>query len=48
LKEFNNVNVLVSACGSGNIAFWDIVRRDVITSFNEEGKITCGDLSQND
>jgi hypothetical protein len=37
LKEFHNHNVMVSCCTSGNIAFWDIVKRDVLTSFTALG-----------
>ena len=48
IKEFRGFNVLVSGCSSGNIAFWDIIKRDVLTSFTALGNITSGDLSQND
>lgn len=48
LKEFKTVNVLLSGCSSGNITFWDIVRRDVICNFTALGDISCGDLTMND
>lgn len=48
LKEFKTVNVVVSGCDSGNVAFWDILKRDVLTSFTVCGKVTCGELALND
>ena len=48
LKEFKTVNVLLSGCSSGNITFWDIVKRDVICNFTALGGLTSGDLSSND
>lgn len=48
LKEFKAVNVLLSGCKSGNISFWDTVKRDVVCNFTALGSISSGDLSPND
>jgi hypothetical protein len=32
LREFKSVHVLVSGSSSGKIVFWDILRRDALTS----------------
>ena len=34
LKEFHSVNVLVSGSSTGKIVFWDIIKRDALTSIS--------------
>lgn len=42
------MHVLVTGCLSGKILFWDIIKRDVICSFTIKGKITTGEIQNND
>ena len=34
IREFRSVNVVVTGCNEGNVVFWDVVRRDVLSGFS--------------
>jgi hypothetical protein len=37
IKEFHTVNVLVSGSSTGKIVFWDIIKRDSLSSIGSMG-----------
>jgi len=48
LKEFTNFNTVISISQKGRIFFWDIQRRELISSFKINCEITCADIDHSD